>query len=76
MNVYDVLEYGPIMAADEDYSLLITINGAYLNLWLHDGNQYKCLDCRPPSADLYTLTVSQAMDEAKSYLENAVRDDD
>ena len=76
MNVYDVLEYGPIVAADEDYLLLITINGAYLNLWLYDGNDYKCLDCRPPTADLYTLTVSQAIDEAKAYLEDSVKIDE
>ena len=29
MNIYEVLEYGPVVAADEDYSLLVTVNGAY-----------------------------------------------
>ena len=74
MNVYEVLEYGPVVAADEDYSLLVTVNGAYLNLWAYDGSEYKCLDCRPPSSDLYTLTVSQAMDQAKTYLEDVLKE--
>ena len=73
MNIYEVLEYGPIVAADEDYSLLITINGAYLNLWAYDGSEYKCLDCRPPSDDLYTLTVSQAMDQAEAYIQDTLK---
>ena len=74
MNIYEVLEYGPIAAADEDFCLLVTINGAYLNLWAYDGSEYKCLDCRPPSDDLYTLTVSQAMDQAKAYLEDTLKE--
>jgi len=74
MNIYQVLEYGPIVAADEDYCLLVTIiNGAYLNLWAYDGSEYKCLDCRPPSDDLYPLTVSEAMDQAKTYLEDTLK---
>ena len=73
MGIYQVLEYGPIVAADEDYCLLVTVNGAYLNLWAYDGSEYKCLDWRPPSDDLYTLTVSQAMDQAKAYLEDLLK---
>ena len=76
MGIYQVLEYGPIVAADEDYCLLVTVNGAYLNLWAYDGSEYKCLDCRPPSDDLYTLTVSQAMDQAKAYLEDVLKGED
>ena len=76
MNIYEVLEYGPVVAADEDYCLLVTVNGAYLNLWAYDGSEYKCLDSRPPSDDLYTLTVSQAMDQAKTYLEDVLKGED
>ena len=76
MNIYQVLEYGPIVASEEDYSLLVTVNGAYLNLWAYDGSEYKCLDCRPPSDDLYTLTVSQAIDQAKAYLEDVLKGED
>jgi len=67
------------VASEEDYSLLVTVNGAYLNLWAYDGSAYKCLDCRPPSDDLYTLTVSEAMDQAEAYLEDTLKgeeDDD
>ena len=73
MNIYEVLEYGPVVATDEDYCLLVTVNGAYLNLWAYDRSEYKCLDCRPPSDDLYTLTVSEAIDQAKAYLEDTLK---
>ena len=70
MNIYEVLEYGPVVAADE----VVTVNGAYLNLWAYDGSEYKYLDCRPPSDDLYTLTVSEAIDQAKTYLEDTLKE--
>jgi hypothetical protein len=36
MNIHEVLEYGPIVAHDEELDLLITVNGAYFNVWHTD----------------------------------------
>lgn len=33
MNIHEVLEYGPIVAGDEELGILITVNGAYFNVW-------------------------------------------
>jgi hypothetical protein len=30
-------EYGPALASDEDYDVLITVNGAYFNVWVNRG---------------------------------------
>lgn len=39
MNLLFLIEeYGPIMAANEDYGLLITVNAAYFNLWVDRGD--------------------------------------
>lgn len=32
--IHTVLEYGPIVAGDEDLGILITVNGAYFNVWV------------------------------------------
>jgi hypothetical protein len=34
MNIHEVMEYGPIVAHDEELDTLITVNGAYFNLWV------------------------------------------
>lgn len=34
MNIHEVIEYGPIVAHDEELDILITVNGAYFNLWV------------------------------------------
>jgi hypothetical protein len=36
VNIHELLEYGPIVAHDEDLDLLVTANGAYFNLWHTD----------------------------------------
>tara|TARA_R100000152_G_C6748353_1_gene171960 strand:+ start:60 stop:446 length:387 start_codon:yes stop_codon:yes gene_type:complete len=32
-DIYEVMEYGPIVFSDKDYGVLITVNGAYFNWW-------------------------------------------
>jgi len=30
-------EYGPALASNEDYELIVTVNGSYFNLWVNRG---------------------------------------
>ena len=32
-NIYEVMEYGSIVFSNEEYGVLITVNGAYFNWW-------------------------------------------
>jgi hypothetical protein len=71
MRIFEVLEYGPIVAQDEDAGLLVTVNGSYLNLWVLRGNgEFDNTECRAlDSADgLFT----QVMDHADEYLKEVV----
>lgn len=79
MNIYEVLEYGPIVACDEDFGCLVTINGSYLNLWVLQRQPYPRgpeswtnTDCRTwggDGVDLYKVTAAQAMAFAEAWLE-------
>ena len=33
LTLFEVLEYGPIVAQDEDAGILVTVNGAYFNFY-------------------------------------------
>jgi len=88
-TIFEVLGHGPIVAKDEDLGLLVTINGAYLNLWegrtRHGFNQHGApmesaswenTDCRCGHPDLYTLTVAKAMELAEEWLEEIRKGED
>ena len=60
MNIYHLLEYSPIVPADEDHSLF-DINGIISICELTTALSTQCLDYRLTD-DLYLLIVSQAMD--------------
>lgn len=73
-TIFEVLEYGPIVAGDEDMGYLVTINGSYLNLWssiLQSRTSvvvWNNIDCRSGHPDLYTLTVAKAKDLGDEWL--------
>ncbi len=52
MTLNEMLEYGPIVAHDEELGLYVTVNGSYLNLWRtalvsRSGEQeFENIDCR------------------------------
>lgn len=66
-NIHEVLEYGPIVFSSEEYGVIITINGSYLNWWIERNGGWENTDCRSGHPDLYTLTVSEAMDAAERW---------
>ena len=72
MNIHEVMEYGYVIASDEDLDILITVNGAYFNIWCGDySGQYTNTDCRATSFDngLYGQDMVKVADNAQKILE-------
>jgi hypothetical protein len=45
-DIFGVLEYGSIVAADADRGLVITYNGSCtFNVWLVDGYEFEPIEC-------------------------------
>lgn len=77
MNIHQVLEYGYIVASDEDYDLLITVNGAYFNIWSGDmAGNYENTDCRATDYDngLYGKDIAAVADKAEAILEEILQE--
>ncbi len=71
MNINDVVSYGPIAAADEETGCLVTVNGAYVNLWVPAGHGlYSNVDCRSGHPHLDKMTASEMIDRARECLED------
>lgn len=79
MNVHELMEYGPIVANDPELDLLITVNGAYFNLWAGDGaGNYTNTDAydmrsrvkadNDQSNGLYGTQTTDVMDAAERLL--------
>jgi len=66
-NIHEVFGYGPIVFTSEEYGVIITINGSYLNWWVARKDGWENVDCRSGHPDLYNLTVSDAMDLAERW---------
>lgn len=83
-TIHEVMEYGSIIASDEDFDILIGVNGAYFNLWVGDGtgryNNTECFDMasRVEGADpqtsngLYGLDFVKVLDAGKALLESVL----
>ncbi len=79
----DVLDYGPILAVDEDYGFLVTGNGSYFNLWaFRPDATYENTDCcvipdgRAGTAGMYGHTAAEFWDAGKAALEAWLTPDD
>lgn len=76
MRLADILAYGPIVAIADEHGLMVTRNGAYLNLWVDRSGgpnsrkpeEWENVDARACECDLYQTTVAQAIDEAEVWL--------
>jgi hypothetical protein len=55
LTLWDVLEYGCVVAHDEDLGMLLTVNGAYFNLFSKAGERYACIDCYATDFDSHGL---------------------
>lgn len=76
MNIHEVLEYGPIVASNEDHGYLLTGNGAYWNLWIDRGDRtYSNVDCYAREKDMYQTTAADLWEQGKAKLEEIINAD-
>ena len=67
-SLSEVLDLGPILAIDDESTVLISGNGAYLNVWVARGGGWDNVDCRARVNDLYETSAADLLDEARAYL--------
>lgn len=75
MNIHEVMEYGYIVASDEELDILITVNGAYYNIWCGDySGDYTNTDCRATGFDggLYGQDMVKVVEKAEAILKEIV----
>jgi len=75
MNIHQVLEYGYIVASNEDVDVLITANGAYFNIWCGDfSGNYENTDCRSTGFDggLYGKDIVKVQEKAQAILDEVL----
>lgn len=79
MNIHEVIEYGYIVASNGDLDLLITVNGAYFNIWAgnHAGS-YTNTDCRATGFEggLYGQDIVKVAEKAEKILEEILGESD
>jgi len=74
-SIHEVIEYGYIVATNEDFDILITVNGAYYNIWCGDySGKYQNTDCRATDFDngLYGQDMVKVVERAEAILEELV----
>ena len=74
-TLYEVLEHGSIVASDEEFGALVTVNGAYFNVWFGSAvNGYTCHDCYSLSSDngLYGQDITKLQDRAEAILKSVL----
>lgn len=64
-----VMTYGPIVAADEDMGLVVTVSGSYVQLWRQDkAGLFEAIDLQSNDRDLYHITAAEAIDLGEAFL--------
>ena len=82
MNIFEVMQYGPIVACDEELGLLVTVNGAYFNLWVSRGDgEFENTTCSSPGAPdtespLLWKTVKRAEKRLKEWISEDEENED
>ena len=78
-SIYDVIEMGCIVAANEELGIIITVNGSYYNCWTGDVvNGFECTDRRSTGFKngLYGADFVTVLDSAKEYLDDIMNEVD
>lgn len=76
-NIHEVLNYGSVVASNEYLDILITVNGAYFNIWCGDySGKYQNTDCRATGFEggLYGQDMVKVVEKAEAILEEIVSD--
>jgi len=80
MTLYEVLEYGPIVAQNEELGILITANGSYLNFWIAESHdQWTNTECRSFDFDgnkcIMDLSLSKVVEKAEQWLDEVLENE-
>lgn len=70
-SIHEVIQYGYIVATDEEFDILITVNGAYYNIWCGDySGKYQNTDCHPTGFEngLYGQDMVKVVECAEAIL--------
>lgn len=79
MNIHEVMESGYIVASNEDFDILVTVNGAYYNIWCGDySGNYKNTECFATGFDggLYGQDFAEVADKAQSILDDLLMENE
>jgi len=71
-SIHEVIKYGYIVATNEELDILITVNGAYYNIWCGDySGKYRNTDCCATGFDngLYGQDMVKVVERAEAILE-------
>lgn len=74
-NIHEVIEYGFIVANNEELDILITVNGEYYNIWCGDySGKFQSTDCHATGFDngLYGQDMAKVVERAEAILEGMV----
>jgi hypothetical protein len=77
MTLFEVLEYGPIMASDPETGCLVTANGSYLNFWApRKDYEWENTDCRASGicGGWLELGSRELVERAEAYLREVLCD--
>lgn len=77
-SIHEVLAYGSIVATNEDLDILITVNGAYFNIWCGDYNgKYKNTECYATGFEngLCGQDMAEVVERAEAILEEILAGD-
>lgn len=79
----EMLQYGILVAHDDDLGLYVTANGSYLNLWVTRVRSgvtlYENIDCRSfgdaPTDGLLHWSGLKLMQEAADFIQDIIKQD-
>lgn len=77
MNIHEVLTYGYVVASNEENDILVTVNGAYYNIWLGDySGNYTNTECFATEFDggLYGQDFVKITDRAQNILDDLLKE--
>lgn len=83
-NIYEVMEYGPVVFSDEETGTLITVNGSYFNWWQPAGRRsdgthiWVNTECRAtgfPNGLYDGASLSSLMDRANEWFREVTEGD-
>jgi len=75
MNIHEILEDNYIIGSNEDYGLIVTVNGAYTQIWVGDGDDYEAREAIHMDMDLDKYPFSDVIEYALKQADGKITDE-